>query len=87
VQAVAHGARVSVLSRYPCYHWITTGDNTSSTFEHDVEEFWSKLAGLFAFIQGKLAGLPDGPQLIAHHLQARVLGFVGPDSLSRTAAE
>ncbi len=87
VQAVAHGARVSVLSRYPCYHWVSTADNTSSTFEHDVEEFWSKLAGLFAFIRAELAALPAGPQLIAHHLQARVLGFVGPRSLSRTPAE
>lgn len=87
VQAVAHGARVSVLSRYPCYHWVSTGDNTSSTFEHDVEEFWSKLAGLFTFIQAELGDRLDGPQLIAHHLQARVLGFVGPRSLRRPPAE
>jgi glycosyltransferase involved in cell wall biosynthesis len=84
VSAYARGARVAVLSSYPFYHWVSTEENNSSTFGEDAEEFWSKLAALFDFIDSELAGVQGRADLLAHHLRIRVLNFLGPSLLERS---
>ncbi|MDQ2796107.1 MAG: glycosyltransferase family 2 protein [Actinomycetota bacterium] len=81
--AYACGARVSVLSEQPFYHWVNVEQNTSKTFARDPDEFWANLAKVLAFISSELADHPGRDQLVMHHVRARVLSFLGPGSLRR----
>jgi glycosyltransferase involved in cell wall biosynthesis len=81
--AYARGARVAVLSRYPLYHWVIGAQNTSKTFGHDIAELWSNLVAVLDYIATELAGHPGRDALLAYHLRARALTFLGPRSLPR----
>ena len=76
--AFTRGARVAVLASYPFYHWVTTGENNSSSYARPDQEFWTNLDDLLAFHADELRGIVGGPEQIVHQIRARVLPFVGP---------
>ena len=47
---------VSVLGDTPVYRWTITGENSSSTYGPDSEEFWQRLTDLMEFIDRTLSG-------------------------------
>ena len=84
VACLAHGARVAVVTDYPCYHWVATENNNSATFGRDPDEFWAHLTRLLDAIDTSLTDETLRQALLTHHVQARVLAFTGPSSMRRT---
>jgi len=83
VLAYSRGARISVFSSYPVYHWVQTGSNTSATFGRDRDEMWATVRALIAFFNDVLTDAEDIDSLTTHWFKSRVLKFIGPDSLER----
>ena len=83
VLAYSRGARISVFSSYPVYHWVQTGSNTSATFGRDRDEMWATIRTLIAFFNEVLTDPEDIDSLTTHWFKSRVLKFIGPDSLER----
>jgi glycosyltransferase involved in cell wall biosynthesis len=86
VLAYSKGARISVFSSYPVYHWVQTGNNTSGTFGHDRDEMWRTIRTLIGFFNVVLTDQTDIDALTTHWFKSRVLKFIGPDSLDREPA-
>ncbi|RBY80131.1 hypothetical protein DQ239_03325 [Blastococcus sp. TF02-09] len=84
VACLAQGARVAVVTDYPCYHWVATDSNNSATFGRDPDEFWAHLTRLLETIDTSLTEETHRQALLTHHVQARVLAFTGPSSLRRS---
>lgn len=81
VLAYGHGARVAVLGEYSCYHWVSHGRNSSSTFGSDPDEKWRLLESLLQYF-GEV--LPPGPQLdemLRHTYRVRFLSILGDGML------
>lgn len=77
IEAYRHASVISILSDTPVYRWVHTGENNSSSYGPDREEFWEKLIRLFDFIQRTL---PDPEftsareSILTHLFRTKVLG-------------
>ncbi|MCJ8007976.1 glycosyltransferase family 2 protein [Lederbergia wuyishanensis] len=72
------GATVAILSDYPTYYWIETGENNSGTFEDDPHEKWQQIRNLFQFFKDTIPEGNDLTFMLAHWYQTRILGMLGP---------
>lgn len=81
VLAYRHASVISVLAGTPVYRWVNTGENNSSSYGPEDDEFWDRLDALFAFIDDALPGAEyrqARDAVIAHVFRTRVLGRLYP---------
>ncbi|RYM07119.1 glycosyltransferase family 2 protein [Sporolactobacillus sp. THM7-7] len=71
------GAKVSILADYPCYHWVYTGTNNSSSFGRDPKEKWGQIRNLFHFFKTTISNEDDLTFMLRHWYRTRVLGNLG----------
>lgn len=85
VLAFSKGAKVAVLGRYPCYHWVNHAGSSSTSFGRDPNEKWRQLEGLLQYFETCLPAGPHLDELLRHTYRVRFLDRVGDWMLRATA--
>ena len=84
VLVYARGARIAVFSSYPVYHWVQTGNNTSTTFGRNADEMWGTIRALLEYFKQELTDQDDVDALTLHWFRTRILKAVGPDAMEKS---
>lgn len=88
VDVARHANVVTVRADEPFYHWVRSGAPTTSTsFTENLDEWWTALERVIAYVDERLEDPLQHRQLMLHQLRERVLAGLGAGLLKRSEAE